>query len=166
MRINLGRIINFPGESESFDFPCDVSDLKFSSVEEFTEPVAVTGKIENRAGVLTVTGKLRTAMTCTCARCLKSFPKRLDLDVNAFLAEELQDEELEDTYLLDGDYADMDEIARTVLVLNMEQRFLCKEDCKGLCPKCGKNLNDGPCDCREDQDPRLAVLGQLLENID
>jgi uncharacterized protein len=97
---------------------------------------------------------------------LDLFPKHLDLDLNAFLAEELQDEDSEDIYLLDGDYADIDEIAFTTLVLNMEQRFLCKEDCKGLCPKCGKNLNDGPCDCREDQDPRLAVLGQLLENND
>ena len=166
MRVNLGKIINFPGESEAFEFPLDVSDLKFSSVEEFTEPVMAVGKIENRAGVLTVSGRLTAHMTCTCARCLKSFPKHLDLDISAFLAEELQDEDLEDTYLLDGDYADMDEIARTTLVLNMEQRFLCKEDCKGLCPKCGKNLNDGPCDCREDQDPRLAVLGQLLENND
>ena len=46
----------------------------------------------------------------------------------------------------------------------MDSRFLCREDCKGLCPKCGKDLNDGPCKCGEDQDPRLAVLAQLLEN--
>ena len=166
MRVNLGKIINFPGESERFEFPLDVDGLKFSDVEEFPEPVMVNGIIENRAGVLTVSGTLRARLSCSCARCLKRFDKQLNLDISAYLAEELQDEELEDTYLLDGDFADMDEIARTTLVLNMDQRILCKDDCKGLCPRCGKNLNDGPCDCREDQDPRLAVLGQLLENND
>jgi uncharacterized protein len=166
MRLFLGEIINIPGGVVPFEYELDISEYTFDSVEEFTSPVGVKGQVANRAGVLTVTGKIITDMTCVCARCLDLFPKHLDLDLNAFLAEELQDEDSEDIYLLDGDYADIDEIAFTTLVLNMEQRFLCKEDCKGLCPKCGKNLNDGPCDCREDQDPRLAVLGQLLENND
>ncbi len=166
MKINLGEIINYPGESVEFSYPLDVSDLKFSAVESFNKPVMVTGMVENRAGVLTVTGKLDTEITCLCARCLKRFTKPIEFAINAYLAEELQDEDSEDIYLLDGDFVDMDEIATTVLVLGMDQRFLCKEDCKGLCPKCGKNLNDGPCDCREDQDPRLAVLRQLLENND
>ena len=86
------------------------------------------------------------------------------MPVEAYLAEELQDEELEDTWLIEGDEADLGEIADTALVLNMDSSFLCSEDCKGLCPRCGRNLNYGPCDCGEDQDPRLAVLAQLLEN--
>ena len=42
--------------------------------------------------------------------------------------------------------------------------FLCSEDCKGLCAVCGKNLNEGPCDCKPEPDPRLAVLAQLLKD--
>ena len=45
----------------------------------------------------------------------------------------------------------------------METKFLCSEDCKGLCPRCGKNLNLGPCGCRKEPDPRFAVLEQLLD---
>ena len=50
-----------------------------------------------------------------------------------------------------------------VLPLDMETKFLCREDCKGLCPTCGKNLNLGPCGCRKQTDPRFAVLEQLLD---
>ena len=46
----------------------------------------------------------------------------------------------------------------------MDSRFLCQDDCKGLCPHCGVNLNHGSCNCKPDTDPRLAVLEQLLDN--
>ena len=58
---------------------------------------------------------------------------------------------------------DLEDIVRTVFVLNLDSKLLCKEDCKGLCPQCGKNLNDGPCNCRKELDPRFAALKQLLE---
>ena len=49
------------------------------------------------------------------------------------------------------------------LVLELPLRYLCKPDCKGLCCRCGKNLNDGPCGCQKEIDPRLAALRQLLD---
>ena len=60
--------------------------------------------------------------------------------------------------------AELDEILTTAFVLNMDSKLLCKPDCKGLCFRCGKNLNEGDCDCRPETDPRLAVLGQLLKD--
>ena len=57
---------------------------------------------------------------------------------------------------------DLDALAEEDVVLNLPSKVLCKEDCKGLCPQCGKNLNDGPCDCKEPVDPRLAGLLDLL----
>ena len=162
MLLDLKEIIYVPGGKAPFSYAPDFSDLDFESVEA-AENTDFSGLVENRAGALTLTAKLTADLHCVCARCLTAFSRRFDMDVTAFIAEELQDEELEDTYLLEGNSVDLDEIARTAFVLNMEPQLLCREDCKGLCPKCGKNLNDGPCDCREDQDPRLAVLGQLLE---
>lgn len=126
MRLNLGEIINIPGGVVPFEYELDVSDLHFPSVKEFSAPVLVSGQVMNRAGVLIVTGKLQASMTCICARCLKEFTKHLDLDLNAFLAEEIQNEENEDSediYLLQGDYVDVDEIAVTTLVPNMEQQI-------------------------------------------
>ncbi|MBQ4381934.1 MAG: DUF177 domain-containing protein [Oscillospiraceae bacterium] len=165
MKLDLREIMEEGGGSLPFSFEVTADGLVFSGVDEFTAPVVFSGRVENHAGTFTVTGELDSQMACTCGRCLKHFVKPLHIPVRVYLAEELQDEDSEDIYLLsEGRFCDLDEIGMEALVLNMEQRQLCSEDCKGLCPKCGKNLNDGPCNCGEDRDPRLAVLWQLLEN--
>ena len=81
------------------------------------------------------------------------------------LVTEIADEENEDEWIfpLEADAADLDDIVRTVFVLNLDSKLLCREDCRGLCHRCGKNLNDGPCSCRKELDPRFAALKQLLE---
>ena len=56
----------------------------------------------------------------------------------------------------------MDDVLEGCFIMDMDSRFLCREDCKGLCSRCGANLNDGECDCKPERDPRLAVLEQLL----
>ena len=57
---------------------------------------------------------------------------------------------------------DLEDIITTSFVLQMGSRLLCAEDCKGLCCRCGANLNREACKCRQESDPRLAVLKQLL----
>ena len=59
---------------------------------------------------------------------------------------------------------DLDELAQTAFILAMDTKNLCSEDCKGLCAKCGADLNLGPCGCRPEVDPRLAALAQLLDD--
>lgn len=164
MKLDLHSVIEVSGASAPFQFETDVSEYSFPGVLEFTEPVMCSGEVRNHAGALTVTGELCGAMRVSCARCLKEFSKPLKIPFTAYLARELQDEDSEDTWLLEGDRADIGDIANTALVLNMDARYLCGEDCKGLCPRCGKDLNEGPCGCREAMDPRFAVLGRLLEN--
>ena len=166
MRLDLRELIATPGGKAPFAFEMDLSDFGFDGVKKFMTPVHVRGEIQNHAGLLELHAELTADMLCECARCLKEFPKRFDLKTTAFLTEELEDEDNEDYYLLEDGVADLEEIARNAFVLNFEQRILCREDCKGLCYKCGKDLNDGPCDCGEDQDPRWAALGQLLGNND
>ena len=68
-----------------------------------------------------------------------------------------------DLFTLDGDELELDEVLSTLFILDMDMKFLCKEDCKGLCPTCGKNLNLGSCTYRKQLDPRFAVLEQLLD---
>lgn len=164
MRISLHEIVNIPGKSIPFSYDLDLSYLAFDSVKKIESPSHVSGEIRNTAGVLELNGVVQVDMQCVCARCLGEFGKHIDMQINVTLAEELQDEDNPDIFLLDGDYIDVDEVVYDAFVLNMEQKILCREDCKGLCDKCGKNLNDGPCSCKTEIDPRLAVLGQFLEN--
>ena len=89
------------------------------------------------------------------------------MDHAGLLAEEQQDESNEDIVLLeDGEFDDLEDLARTVFILEMDTKTLCSEDCKGLCSRCGADLNLGPCSCKKEADPRLAVLAKLLENGD
>ena len=58
-----------------------------------------------------------------------------------------------------------DEVVISDIILNYPQKYLCKDDCKGLCPECGKNLNEGDCGCNKTQvDSRLEILKQLMED--
>ena len=66
-------------------------------------------------------------------------------------------------FVLEGTEIDVQEVLSTCFILDMETKFLCREDCKGLCARCGRNLNLGPCGCGKEIDPRFAVLEQLLD---
>ena len=165
MLLGLSNIIDCPGASVSFSTSLDFRDLCFGSSYPVQEPVLASGVVRNTAGVLVLEGKLTTRLHGVCDRCAKEFQREVEFPISAVLVTELADEENEDEWVfpLEGDSADLDDIVRTVFVLNLDSKLLCKEDCKGLCPRCGKNLNDGPCNCRKELDPRFAALEQLLE---
>ena len=112
-----------------------------------------------------MTGSVRTTIHGICDRCAAAFDRDINFPIDVVLVTELADEENEDEWVfpLEGDSANLDDIVRTVFVLNLDSKLLCKEDCKGLCCRCGKNLNDGACSCQKELDPRFAALKQLLE---
>ena len=90
----------------------------------------------------------------------------LDKEVpySCVLSEELQNEDNLDIVLLEEGKVDVGDLARTEFILEMDIQTLCSEDCKGLCSRCGADLNLGPCSCKKEVDPRLAALAKLLEN--
>jgi uncharacterized protein len=164
MRLNLREIIRIPGRSVPFDYELDLSDLTLGSVKSMKAPLFVSGTVRNTAGVLSLQAEVSADMVCVCARCLRAFDKKIQLHVSASLTDDEGEQDNPDVFVLDGDWLDVDEVIRTAFILSLEQRFFCREDCKGLCVTCGADLNEGPCICKADVDPRLAVLGQLLEN--
>lgn len=163
MRLDLRSIIHVPGASLPFQFELDLSGLDFYGEKPFAHPVRVSGAVRNMADALLLEGTAETTLELACDRCLKPFSQELTLPVSTLLAEELEDEENDEVVLLENGEADLDEIFTTALVLSMDAKHVCSEDCKGLCPTCGANLNDGPCGCRKEIDPRLAALAQLLD---
>ena len=165
MLLGLSKIIDSPGASVSFSTSVDLSDLCYGVSYPVSEPVLAQGTVRNTAGVLVMKGTVSTRIHGICDRCAADFQRDVSFPIDAVLVTELSSEEDEDENLfpLVGDCADLEEIVRTVFVLNLDSKLLCREDCKGLCSRCGKNLNLGPCDCRKEPDPRLAALAQLLE---
>ena len=165
MLLGLSKIIECPGATIPFSTSVDLSDLRYGNSFPVTEPVTAEGQVRNTAGVLVMTGSITTTIHGTCDRCASDFDREIEFPIDVVLVTELANEENEDEWVfpLEGDSADLDDIVRTVFVLNLDSKLLCKEDCQGLCCRCGKNLNDGPCSCQKELDPRFAALKQLLE---
>lgn len=166
MRLDLRSIIHVPGASRDFSYELDLSQVKSFGEKPFHRPVRVSGSVRNMAGALELEGKAEAVLDTQCDRCLKPLELPLEVPVETLLAEELEDEESDEIVLLENGQVDLDEIFSTACVLALDGKHLCKEDCKGLCPTCGADLNKGPCGCGKELDPRLAVLAKLLDKKD
>ena len=165
MLLDLSKIIACPGASVSFSTSLDLSDLRYGNCYPVSEPVQAEGSVRNTAGVLVMTGRIYTTIHGVCDRCASDFTSNVEFQLDVVLVTELSNEENEDEWVfpLEGDSADLEDIIRTVFVLNMDSKLLCKPDCKGICCRCGKNLNHEACSCQKELDPRFAALRQLLD---
>ncbi len=165
MRLSLTQIMHSPGASLPFSASVDLSDLQYGTCYPVSEPVTVNGVVRNTADVLVMKGVITTRIHGVCDRCATAFSRDLEIPVDVVLVEELSNEDSEDEWVfsLDADTADLEEIVRTVFVLNFDAKLLCKPDCKGLCCRCGQNLNNSACTCQKELDPRFAALRQLLD---
>ena len=165
MLLDLSKLLRDPGALERFDLTLDFSDMVFGGNAPAQEPVRASGTVRNTAGVLMLDGVLATTLHGVCDRCAETFLRETEIPVHAILESDPDSAESDDiwTFRLTDGKADMDDILRTAFVLNMDAKQLCREDCKGLCCRCGANLNRGPCGCKPETDPRLAVLKKLLK---
>lgn len=164
MWLDLRDIIETPGAVRGFECDVGTDDLDFAAVKEFIAPPHAVGQVKNSAGALDLTGVLTAELLCVCDRCGAEFRSEKTTELNVPLSAELTDDSDPELWPICDGGIDLDNVLSVCLILDMETKFLCSPDCKGLCPKCGQNLNDGPCGCQHDIDPRLAVLGQLLDN--
>ena len=163
MLLNVKPILHTPGKRLDFQFELDLSDMEFSGRYPISRPVAVSGEVRNTADILELSLNARSTLDAVCDRCGKAFVQEKDVLFACMLAEELQNEENDEIVLLEDGMVDVGDLARTAFILDMDTKTLCSEDCKGLCPRCGADLNLGPCSCKKETDPRLAVLAKLLE---
>lgn len=164
MVIDVRPILHTPGKRLNFRFELDLSGLEFDGRRPAGRPVAVEGEVRNTADLLELELTAETTLDAVCDRCGKEFPLEKEISYSCMLAEELQNEESDEIVLLEDGKVDAGDLARTAFILGMDSKTLCSEDCKGLCPRCGADLNLGPCSCKREPDPRLAALASLLEN--
>lgn len=164
MRLELKEVARTPGAKLDFAFPLDLSGFPWAGAPPVRAPVEVSGAVRNRAGALTLDARLSAQLFLTCDRCAKPFSRTHETQYQALLSEEAEDGEREDILPLDADGGlELDGLMTDVFVLSLDTKNLCTEDCRGLCPRCGADLNSGPCRCRREPDPRLAGLAKFLE---
>ena len=162
MRLDVRDVIVNPSRRLPVRVELETEDLDFPSVKGYRRPPLAEGEIFNEAGVLHLQGTVTAEMICICDRCGQEFESVKVTEIDAVIAEE-ESEDNPELFVLEGTELDLQELLSTCLILDMETKFLCREDCKGLCPRCGRNLNLGPCRCGKEIDPRFAVLEQLLD---
>lgn len=136
-----------------------------------TGPIAISGKAVKTSETVGLTGRLSGSVEIECDRCLEAVERPFDIELDLEFAPTEQFEsdanlELhsEDMRLdaIEGSRIDLAAIAREQILLDLPQQFFCRDDCKGLCEKCGANLNLKNCDCEDDEiDPRWAALKGL-----
>ena len=137
----------------------------------FPSPLKVEGEITNTAGYMRMTLTMSVEYTAECARCLSPVNGSFTFDLEKTVAPRevlsgLDEDRLDDYAIIEDGFLDIDSRIIEQLEVEFPFRFLCKDDCKGLCSKCGKNLNEGDCDCNQKEvDPRLAPLQKLLDQM-
>ncbi len=160
--------VDFSLEISAEDTDGDVGNLYGVS---FPSPLHVFGEITNTAGYMRMVLSASIPYTAACARCLRevsgTFSFRFEKTVApAKLMEDIREEDADDYVIVHNGFLDVDEQLSEMLLLEFPSKILCREDCAGLCPRCGKDLNEGPCTCKAKEiDPRLAPLAKLLSEL-
>ena len=137
----------------------------------FPSPMKVRGDITNTAGYLRMTLDATLLYQAECARCLTPVSGEFTFSLEKTVAtrellDGIEEDKLDDYAIIEDGFLDIDQQILDQLEMEFPSRFLCSDDCKGLCQRCGKNLNEGSCDCGKGEiDPRLAPLQKILEEM-
>jgi uncharacterized protein len=168
MIIDLSSILKDIGGAIDVCGKAELEDTDFLG-EEFVFPdgLTINGKITNNTKSLHLTADVSGKVKVHCARCMEEIEEPVSFKISEFLVSEEQatDSDDDDAVVFSDDKIDIDELIINNFLLNSSGKYLCSEDCKGLCPSCGKNLNHGECNCSDDSiDPRWAALAEIIKN--
>ena len=169
MKIDLANIAGTPGARGRYSISENVAQT-----EDFACVGPVTGElqVENTGSLLLLRGELRATLRLACVRCLGAFERLATIVVEEeFSAEqteadiETMDRDEPETSAMSDFVLDVSEFVRQQIHVNVPMASICREDCRGICPVCGRNLNEKTCDCAaESADSRWAKLGDLLQS--
>ncbi len=165
MKINMASVINCDGAKLDINKEFSVGSFEFAGNEySFDKPVKVTGEIKNIGGALKIVLSIEGEYTTYCDRC--------GCDIGAVITGETEEDITTDNSDMDvemftiiGHTLDISGAVESLVYSNLPMRSLCSDECKGLCPKCGTDLNKSECNCDTTRyDPRFAIFRKLAGN--
>ena len=166
MLIDLSSIIKVPGARLEIDGFANGESAEFlGETYRFPNPLKVEGVIYNNGQSLTLEAQVSGFMLTDCARCLEETEVSVDFEINELLSrvEDGADPDDEDIIIFEGHEIELDDIVTDNFLINMPGKYLCDEDCLGLCPTCGHNLNESDCGCNHEViDPRWQALADIM----
>lgn len=166
-RVPVAEILGQPGRYRELQVAEPLEGVRNALVRLTTEPIEARLRAEAVVEGVLVTGPVAGEIAADCARCLKEVPGRIELDVcELFVAPGHDAPDEEETYEVEGLEIDLEPMLRDAVALALPLNPVCKQDCKGLCATCGRDLNEGPCSCSEEEiDPRWAALSELRDRL-
>jgi uncharacterized protein len=165
MKVDISEVIGINGASMELDIK--EGPIQKEPVEGcvLDDDITFAGSLTNDAGILHLDGRLLATYDCKCYRCLRSMKGNLDIEIREDFINN-DDAAQMDMYFYEGKMLDIGKAIEDNIVLNLPMKHLCSVQCKGLCSRCGANLNTEQCNCEdEDIDPRLEGLGKLLKDL-
>ena len=167
MKVDLSSVIKVTGAEVELCGNAGFGDAEFLGENyKFIEPLKVKGRVYNNGQSLTLEATASGRMITECARCLDDVEADVEFSIHELLSQREEGSvEDEDIILFDGYEIELDDIVADHFLMNISGRYLCSDDCKELCPVCGKNLNHEECDCDNEYiDPRWQALADILKN--
>lgn len=152
----------------------DIDEKIDSEYPRLLSPVKTTIHVDKIGDEILLRGSISADVGLKCSRCLRDFEREMQIDVDVVyhsLSElkgeekyEIKEDELDTGFYLEGEI-DLDELLLEQIILNIPMKPLCSESCKGLCPKCGRDLNIEDCECeKKGIDPRFEKLKKLFDD--
>jgi uncharacterized protein len=160
LRIIVADLLRRPGAQRAVQIDAPLDDLSAGPIAVPPDaPVHVEATLERIPEGIVVRGEVDVQWAAECSRCLRPLVGSLAVGIDELFEPHPIDGE---TYLLDHDCIDLDQVVRDAVLLELPPAPHCRDDCRGLCPVCGMDRNDTECECVvEDDDPRWAALRSL-----
>ena len=179
MRVNIEQLRKKESiESINFDFTITPDKIDggqlYAIGAEQIEYINIYGDISAKNSIaansiISVNYKIEAKFKARCARCDETITQEIYAEGEKYLADRAYDSDKdkdddETFYMIESNVIELTDFAMEFLELEVPIRYLCDEDCRGLCPKCGKNLNEGKCDCpTKEKNPAFNILDNFFD---
>lgn len=165
LRFNFGHLLEGPRGAHR-DVELDYPEVEVS--EDVTlAPLQGEFRATRTGEGIYLSGKLNSVVETECTRCLDTVRLPISFQLDDLFYYPPSTAPAGELSVGEEGIVDLAPLMRELSLLEIPMQIFCREDCKGICVECGKNLNEGPCDCVfDDIDPRMAALRTLLDKDD
>ncbi|MGN0322099.1 MAG: YceD family protein [Oliverpabstia sp.] len=172
MLIDLSRVLTHEGKKLNMTiepsgdcYVCEMGSFPYVGKSSVSLTIMHT---ENQ--VIRLEGKGTITVLIPCSRCLENVEVPISIEISEEIDMKLTDQEriesLDESSYIQDKQLDTEKLLHNEILIRWPMRVLCKENCKGICSRCGANLNQGSCDCdTADLDPRMAVITDIFKNF-
>lgn len=172
MLINLSELFSCQGKVKTYTQSLEMEQFQGpDSLYEIAEKEPVVLRITHTGNKkMMVEGTAKLTLLMPCDRCLEPvgvpFVLSIEEELDMSQSEEERVEALDEQPYISGYFLDVDRLVQNELMVNLPMKVLCREDCRGICSQCGRNLNHGKCDCdNQPKDPRMAAIQDIYKKF-